>query len=106
MNVDRHAAFNHASNCIPLRTDLVHMGDILKIAFGRSWKSERMSTMRNVEEVGVNIANTSVLICMRLLAGRIHWNVIGKHHLSLRQCVRWWIRNSEAWKLLAANGYI
>ena len=40
-NHNRDAAFIHAPNCIPLRSDLVHMVEILKIDYGRSWKSRR-----------------------------------------------------------------
>jgi len=56
MNDDRHAAYDHTANCITLCPDLEHMVDILKIAYGRSWKSRRMSSMRTGEEVGLNIS--------------------------------------------------
>jgi len=46
LNDDRDAAFIHASNCITLRTDLVHMVEIFKIAYVMSWKSMRRSWMR------------------------------------------------------------
>jgi len=77
MNDDRHGACDHASNCITLCTDLVHMVEILKIPYVRSWKSRRMSWMRKGEEVELNISKTSVRIYMRSIAGQKRWNVIG-----------------------------
>jgi len=65
MNDDHHAAFDHASLCITLCTDLVHMVEILKIAYGWSWKSLRMSWMRKGEEVGLKISTTVEPIYMR-----------------------------------------
>ena len=84
MNDDRHAAYDHASNCITLCTDLVHMVEMLKIAYGRSCKSWRMSWMKKGEGVGLNILKTSVWIHTRLIASRKRWNVIGQRHSSLR----------------------
>jgi len=55
INDDRHAAFIHASTCITLCTDLVHMVEILKIAYGRSWKLRRKSWMNNGQEIGLKI---------------------------------------------------
>jgi len=55
MNDDSHAAYDPAANCIMLCTDPVHMVEILKIAYGSSWKSWRMSWMRKAAEVGLNI---------------------------------------------------
>jgi len=46
MNDDRHAEYYQAANCITLCTDLVHMVEILKIAYGRSCKSWILSLMR------------------------------------------------------------
>ena len=60
MNDDHHAAFVHASNTIPLFTDLVHMVEMLQNASGMSWDSRRMSWIRNGEEVRLNISKTSV----------------------------------------------
>ena len=53
MNDNHHAAFIHSSNCTTLCTDLVHMIEILKIAYGRSGKLSWRSSMRNGEEVGL-----------------------------------------------------
>jgi len=103
MNDNWHGAYNHASNCITLCTDLVHMVQILKIAYGRSWKSRRMSWMRNAEEGGLNISKSRVQIYMWSIAGRKLWNFIGQGHLSLRKRVQWWIRNWDAWKVLDSN---
>jgi len=77
MNDDCRAAYDYAAHYITLCTDPVHMVEILKIAYGMSWKSRRMSWMRKGEEVGLNISKTSVRIYMRLIAGRKCWNVIG-----------------------------
>lgn len=46
-----HTTFIHTSNCLTLRSDLVYMVRILKIASGRSWKSRQWSWIRTVEEV-------------------------------------------------------
>jgi len=53
LNDDCHAAFIHAFNCMMFRTDLVHVGKGLKIAYDRSWKSRRRSWMRTGEQVGI-----------------------------------------------------
>ena len=84
MNDNLYSAYNHACNCIPRCTDLVHMVEMLKIAYGRSWKSQRLSWMRIGEEVGINISKNSVGMYMGLNAGRNRWNVIGHCHLSPR----------------------
>jgi len=83
MNNNCDAGYNHGSYCIPRCTDLVHIVEKLKIAYGRSWKSQRMSWMRKGEEVRLNISKTRVCIFMRLIASRMRWNVIGQRHLSL-----------------------
>jgi len=82
----RHALFVHASNCITHCTDLVHMVEILKIVYGRSWKSREMSLMRKAEEVGKYILITSVRIYMRFIAGRKCCNLIASCHLSQITC--------------------
>jgi len=81
---DRHAAFVYASNCINLRTDVVHMVKTLKIACGRSWKLRRTCGMSRGEDSGLNISTTCVRIYMGLIAGRTGCKVIGRRHLSLR----------------------
>jgi len=43
MNEDQHGALVHSCNRITLSIDIVHMVVNLKIAYGRSWKSWRMS---------------------------------------------------------------
>jgi len=50
---DHHAASIHASNCITLHTDLVHMVEIDKIAYSTSWRSRRRSRIRDGEKVGL-----------------------------------------------------
>ena len=70
MNDDCDAAYNHASNCTTRCTDLVHIDEMLKIAYGRSWKLRRISWMGNGEEVGLKISKNSVQIYMRLIAGQ------------------------------------
>ena len=52
-NDDRHAALIHASNSIILHSDLVHMIEIVKNAYGRSWKSRKRSWTRKGEQVGL-----------------------------------------------------
>jgi len=87
MNDDHHAAYEHPSNSITGCTDLVYMVEMLKIGYGRSWISWRMSWMGKGEEVGLNISKTSVRIYMWSIAGQKCWNVIVQRHLSLRQFV-------------------
>ena len=84
MNDNRHTAYDHLSNCITLCTDLVHMVKMMKIAYGRSRKSRRMSWMRKGEDVGLNISKTSVQIYMQLIAGQKRWKMIGQRHSLLR----------------------
>jgi len=48
---DRHVVFTHGSNSITLHTDLVHMLQIVEIAYGTSWISRTRSWMRKGEEV-------------------------------------------------------
>jgi len=84
MDDDCHGAYDHAFNFISLCTDLEHMVEILKIAYGRSSNSPRMNWITNGEELGLNISKTSGRIYMRLIAGLNCWNVIGQPHLSLR----------------------
>jgi len=51
LNDDRYTPFNHASNCITLHKDLVHMVEILETAYSSSWKLRRRSWMRKGVEV-------------------------------------------------------
>ena len=84
MNDDSHAAFDHAANCLTLCTILVHIVEILNIAYGRSWKSRRMSWIRNGAEIWPNISKTCVQIFMRSITDRKRWKVIGPCHSALR----------------------
>jgi hypothetical protein len=59
----------HLSNCITLRTDLVHRVKIFEIACGTSWKSRRRSWIRNGEEVELYLPKTSEMIYRPLIAG-------------------------------------
>jgi len=59
MNDNHYSAFIRASNCTTLHSDLVHMVEILKIAYCMAWKSSRTSLMRKGEEVGLYISKTS-----------------------------------------------
>jgi len=65
MNDDSHAAYDHGSNCITCCPDLVHIVEMLNIAYGRSWKSRTMSWKGKGEEVGLSISKTTVQIDMR-----------------------------------------
>jgi hypothetical protein len=60
------------------------MVEIFEIACGTSWKSRRMSWIRNGEEVELYLPKTSEMIYMPSIAGRKSRNVIGPHHFSLR----------------------
>ena len=62
LNYNPHAQFIHLSNCITLRTDVVHMVEILEIACGMSRKSRWRSWIRNGEEVELYLPKTSEMI--------------------------------------------
>jgi len=64
MNDNCNAAFINASNCITVRSDLVHMVENLKIPYGRLWQWRRMSWMRKGEEVWLYISKISGWIYM------------------------------------------
>jgi hypothetical protein len=51
INDSRNAALVHAANCITVRSDLLHMVEILKIAYGTSWKSRKTSWKKKGQEV-------------------------------------------------------
>jgi len=57
MNDDCHAAFIYPFNCMTGGTNLVHMVKILKITYSSSWKSRKISWMKNGKEVGLYISN-------------------------------------------------
>jgi len=84
LNDDRHAAFIHASNCITLRTDLVHKVEILEIAYGKSWKSRKRSSMRIGVEVKLYLPKISEMIYMTYITSRKRRDAIGPPNLSLR----------------------
>jgi len=84
LNDDRHATFIPVSNCITLRTDLVHMVEIFEMEGGTSWKSRRRSWIRKSEEVELYLPKTSEWFYMPSVAGRKRGNVIGPRHLSIR----------------------
>lgn len=52
MNDDSHAEIIDGDNCISLYSDLVHMVEVLKIAYVTSWKSMRRSGIRKGKQVG------------------------------------------------------
>jgi len=83
LNDNLHAAFINVSNCITLRTDLVHMIGIFEIAFDRSWKSRRRTWIRNGEEVELYWPKTSEMIYMPSIAGWKSRNVIWPRHFTL-----------------------
>jgi len=51
MNDSCQSALIHAANYITLHSGLLHMVKKLKIAYGTSWKSRRMSWIMNGEGV-------------------------------------------------------
>jgi hypothetical protein len=58
MNDSHHAASIHTSNCITLRSDLLQMVEILKIAYVTSWNFRIMHWIKNIEEIGLYISKT------------------------------------------------
>jgi hypothetical protein len=59
MNNSLHVASIHASNNRIIRSDLLHIVRSLKVAYGTLWKLRRMIWIRNVEEIGLYISETS-----------------------------------------------
>jgi len=53
MNDSLQSALIHAANYITLHSDLLHMVEKSKIAYGTSWKLRRMSWIRNGEDVAL-----------------------------------------------------
>ena len=84
VNDDCYTAFIHASNCINLRTDLVHTIEIIQIAYGTSWTSRRRSWMRKGEEVELYLPEPSARIYMPQIAGLKHRNALRPQRFSLR----------------------
>ena len=84
LNDDRDAAFIHASNCITLCTDLVHLVEINEIAYGMSWKFRWTSWVRKGKEVELYLPKTSEMIYLASRAGRKRRNAMGPCHFSLR----------------------
>jgi len=58
-NDSRPAVLIHAVNYISVRLDILHLVEKLKIAYGTSWKSRRISWIRNGEDVGRYICKPS-----------------------------------------------
>jgi len=59
MNGICHASLVHSANRINLHSDLLHMVENLKIAYGTSWTSRRMSWKNNGLEIGLYMSNNS-----------------------------------------------
>jgi len=53
LNNDRQAAFINVSNCTTLHTDLMHIAEIVEIAYGMIWKSRRRSWMMKGDKDGL-----------------------------------------------------
>jgi len=53
MDDSRLSASIHAATYITLRSDLLHMVEKSKIAYGTLWKWRRMSRIRNGDEVAL-----------------------------------------------------
>jgi hypothetical protein len=84
LNDNHHAAFINSYNSMTLRTDLVHMVEIFEIACGMSWKSRRMSWIRNGEEVELYLPKPTEMIYMPSIASRKRRNLAGPCHFSVR----------------------
>ena len=70
MNEYRHATCIHASNCVTLHSEQVHVVEIWSIPCGISSKSRRWRWMWRDQKVGLYISKTSWWIPMPLIAGR------------------------------------
>jgi len=67
MNASHHAALVHAANCISMRSDLLHMVENLKIAYGMSWKSSQTSW----KKIGQDTRYKS----LKLIDGSVYRNI-------------------------------
>jgi len=65
----RHVALVHAANGTTLRPDLLHMVEILEIAYGMSSKSRKLSKKKKGQEVGLDMSKISRWIFMLSTAG-------------------------------------
>jgi len=69
MHDNCHAAFIKAVKSTTLHLALVHMVDILKIAYGRSWKLRKISLIRNGGTVRQYYSRIRGWVWMPLIAG-------------------------------------
>jgi len=83
LNKNRHAEFNHLSNCITCHRDLVHMVAIFEIACCTLWKLRRRSWIRNGEEVELYLLKTGEMIYMPSIAGRKRESLIYQQNVSM-----------------------
>jgi hypothetical protein len=67
INASRHAASVDATNCIILHSDLLHMVENLKSAYGTSWKSRKTSWKKIGQDIGI--------ICLTLVDGSVCRNI-------------------------------
>jgi hypothetical protein len=56
MNGSHHAALVNAAHCVTLRTNLLHMVKIVKIAYDPSWKSSKLSRKKNGQEFRLSMS--------------------------------------------------
>jgi hypothetical protein len=56
MNASRHAALVNAAHYLTLRTNLLHMVKIVKIAYDPSCKSSKLSRKKNGQEFILSIS--------------------------------------------------
>jgi hypothetical protein len=55
MNGSGHAASVHATDCVILHSNLLHMVEVVKISDGTSPKSMKMCSKKNSQKVGLYI---------------------------------------------------
>jgi hypothetical protein len=67
MNASLHAALVHATNCITMHLDLLHMVENLKSAYGTSWKSKKTSWKTIGQDIG--------FICLKLVDRSVYRNI-------------------------------
>jgi len=70
MNTRGHAALVHAANCITLRSDLLHMVENLKNAYGTFSKLRTTSWKKIGQDIG--------FICLKLVDGYEYCNIPGE----------------------------
>jgi len=100
-----HVASIHASSCTSLCSDNLRMVQTIIMTYNLSWKLRWFSFIRNGEDVGLYISETSGWYILLLIPSWKRKNMIDIRHSAFTGRVYWWLRYWEGSKLLDANHY-